>query len=627
MVFFRSVSAAFALLVASSVPFAMASPHGAAVVLKTSTGTRRLRVTDKLGKGFFARVHGAVDDAASDETLAVKLRHDPNAADSFDLEAQVGTEVRSPRLMKVLGIGHREDTGQRALVMRRVPGERLKNRLPLPPADAVRVIGEALEGLRDLHAQGWTSGDFNWSNVMVDRPGVTSLVDYGASQPRTTAGVAGDLRRVGMVLTAAVLGVRGELVKTVFPSSADELPESVTDVRGRVVPLRAIARAGMEGRYSSAAEMLEALQGTEAPIAAHQPDAPHQTIHGYTIESRGHKGILFVRAAYGPRRAIKRMSVDAARWEFDVYKQLEAAGNPHVPRAYELFVEGGQGYLVMDRGGQRVSELVASRGGKLEPALAVAITLSLLRALETWHLGGYLHRDTHQDNLLIWNADPRTGMLTDAGQAVRRGVDGAWRVRNGGGNADLMAPEQVSQGDAVLTPAADLYQVAATCATLMMGRAPFVARPGQPMSAVFAASPVWSEHWLRILRHGPDLSGIGDPGLRAVLTKAMSYRAGDRYQTAGELLAALQPFAGGFVPSPAARFPPPAIADGELVKEGDQPAIYVAQGGKLHWIPNPTAFVRAGFRWSDVRLVAAGALAQLPRANWADYISRATTLR
>jgi hypothetical protein len=50
------------------------------------------------------------------------------------------------------------------------------------------------------------------------------------------------------------------------------------------------------------------------------------------------------------------------------------------------------------------------------------------------------------------------------------------------------------------------------------------------------------------------------------------------------------------------------IRDGLVVKEGEEPEIYVYEDGRFRWISSLTAFERRGYAWSDVHLVDNGFL-------------------
>lgn len=54
---------------------------------------------------------------------------------------------------------------------------------------------------------------------------------------------------------------------------------------------------------------------------------------------------------------------------------------------------------------------------------------------------------------------------------------------------------------------------------------------------------------------------------------------------------------------------PLVIRDGLLVKEADEPHVYVYRGGQFHWVTDLAAFEHFGYRWENVREVPPGFLA------------------
>lgn len=58
----------------------------------------------------------------------------------------------------------------------------------------------------------------------------------------------------------------------------------------------------------------------------------------------------------------------------------------------------------------------------------------------------------------------------------------------------------------------------------------------------------------------------------------------------------------------------PVIPRGEtLLRERDDPTVFVMIGGSRHGIDSPASFEQAGYRWPDVRVVAHSALSGIPR--------------
>ncbi|MFO0727322.1 MAG: hypothetical protein U1E65_26315 [Myxococcota bacterium] len=314
---------------------------------------------------------------------------------------------------------------------------------------------------------------------------------------------------------------------------------------------------------------------------------------------------------------IKRMKVPHgpalahAKNEIGLMQLLSDSRSPHLARLHCFGFQQGapieQPWLVMDRGGAPLSVNIHALTPRPQAA-AVAIVLHALRGLQAMHDRGVIHRDVHPQNILVERDAsgaelPARTMLIDYGQGVRLAHDGRWHVNNGGGNPQYLPPEQLSQGATVLDTTADAFQCAAICAALIQGEPPFRASIDLPYF-----SPAWSEAWLAVHAAGPALSGISDPELRGVLTKALASAPADRY-TPAQLIEALLPFA------PAALELPPRdplrLPDRTLIQEANSPAVMVMIGGAPLWIPSPEILAKMGFQGAPIRILPEGSIARM----------------
>lgn len=268
-----------------------------------------------------------------------------------------------------------------------------------------------------------------------------------------------------------------------------------------------------------------------------------------------------------------------------------------------------QPWLVLDRGGAPISVDKL----KLTPrpaAEAVAIMLHALRGLMALHDRGILHRDVHPQNILVeqdeaGKARPETAMLIDYGQGVRLSHDGRWHVPHGGGNPEYLPPEQIRRGEQHLDATADTFQCAGLLAAMIQGSPPF---PGQVSAAYF--SEEWSTAWLQIHQAGPQLGGITDLKLRAVLEKALSADPKDRYGPEA-LIDALRPFAPPDLPLPIRdRL---HLADGQLVQQVHDPRVMVMCGGAPLWVPNPEALVALNLHHRPIQILPEGSYERMRR--------------
>src|SRR3569623_217902 len=149
--------------------------------------------------------------------------------------------------------------------------------------------------------------------------------------------------------------------------------------------------------------------------------------------------------------------------------------------------------------------------GVLEVTRAVALARQLAYALGAAHDVGLVHADVKPANAMV-------GAGKDGGERLVLRDFGLARLRSetksAGGTPAYMAPEQLR--DARVDPRSDVFSAALVLVTLLTG-------------------------WRRKAADQlvPPLDGVADPKLRAVLAKALSVAPADRYQSGGELAAAL----------------------------------------------------------------------------------------
>ncbi len=259
------------------------------------------------------------------------------------------------------------------------------------------------------------------------------------------------------------------------------------------------------------------------------------------------------------RVAIKVLPPARAQNEFSrerFLREARAAGqldHPNLVRAFDVDSEGDVYFLVMEFvDGVSFHDLV-SKHGQLDATRAAYYLWQAAHGLAYMSERGLVHRDVKPANLLV----DRQGVvkLLDLG-LVRSEAEADDLTRNEGvkilGTADYLAPEQALECSKV-DVRADIYSLGATGYFLLTGRPPFV--EGK-IAQKLIAHQVQRVPAIRESR--PDVPAA----LAAVIERMLAKRAGERYQTPGEVIAALDAWAIDPPPPPAEHEIPSVIGCG-----------------------------------------------------------------
>jgi eukaryotic-like serine/threonine-protein kinase len=143
------------------------------------------KVLFHLAEGTFARVYrGAKPEtgtAVAIKVLRQRYESDPAAIDLFAKEAEAGTKLRHPNVVRTLDFG--EQDGRHYMIMEYVEGTNLRDflrlRTRMSTEHALPLMLGLAHGLKYSLDQGVTHRDLKGTNVLISNTGEAKLVDFG----------------------------------------------------------------------------------------------------------------------------------------------------------------------------------------------------------------------------------------------------------------------------------------------------------------------------------------------------------------------------------------------------------------------------------------------------------------
>lgn len=148
------------------------------------------RVLYKVASGSFGRVFRA-EDRATGRVVAIKVlrrrwSEDKLRIELFDREGRLGQRLHHPNIVEILDVRQDPATGQYYIAMDFVEGGNLREilaiRKKLEPAEALRILEDAANGLAYAYSQGMTHRDMKLTNILISSQGTAKLVDFGLAK-------------------------------------------------------------------------------------------------------------------------------------------------------------------------------------------------------------------------------------------------------------------------------------------------------------------------------------------------------------------------------------------------------------------------------------------------------------
>jgi CHASE2 domain-containing sensor protein len=203
--------------------------------------------------------------------------------------------------------------------------------------------------------------------------------------------------------------------------------------------------------------------------------------------------------------------------------------HPNIVQVHEVGEHDGRAFMALEfvSGGSLAQRL---RQGPLPVPDAVALVVTLARAVEHAHRRGVLHRDLKPANVLL--LEDGTPKITDFGLA--RVMDAETTTTGTGvvvGTPGYMAPEQALGRSREIGPATDVYALGAILYQLLTGRVPFQADTiVETLDLVRFAAP----------QPPRELRPEVPPAVEAVCLRCLAKEPAQRYASADALAQALQ---------------------------------------------------------------------------------------
>ena len=236
--------------------------------------------------------------------------------------------------------------------------------------------------------------------------------------------------------------------------------------------------------------------------------------------------------------AIKLLTTDASEeMQRRLVREAEAAGRLQNRNVVDMLeagtAESGEPFLVMELLNGRTLRSVIKRQRRLEPKLAATIIRDICYALRAAHAGNVVHRDLKPSNVVLHETpDGIVLKVLDFGVSKVLAEEQQLLTNTGiaVGSPAYMSPEQAR--GARVDHRADLWSVGVLLFEMVAGRRPFAAEsPAAMLSMIlFSEIPKVSQFCATL-----------DPVLEEVVTRCLQRKVSERYQSADDIIAALDP--------------------------------------------------------------------------------------
>jgi serine/threonine protein kinase len=228
------------------------------------------------------------------------------------------------------------------------------------------------------------------------------------------------------------------------------------------------------------------------------------------------------------------------------YREARASAlldHPNLVRCHDVACEGNLHYLVMDYVDGSSIEHIVAQTGPLSIARACHYIRQAAEGLQHAFEHGLIHRDVKPANLMV----ERTGVVKVLDLGLARFANDEQDLltmkfgnQNALGTVDYMAPEQ-SEDSHKVDVRADVYSLGGTFYFALTGEPPFA--DGSPTDKLLA-------HQNRIPQPVNTRRPEVPRALAALVSRMLAKDPAQRFQTPGEVAAALEPWTREPIPAP-----------------------------------------------------------------------------
>src|SRR5437588_6584816 len=203
----------------------------------------------------------------------------------------------------------------------------------------------------------------------------------------------------------------------------------------------------------------------------------------------------------------------------------------NVIRIYDLAEADGIKFITMEFVAGEDLRALAHEKGKLTPQEAVEVMRQVCQALDAAHSVGVIHRDLKPQNIMR----DKTGRVLVMDFGLARTLEGSGMTQTGAlvGTMEYMSPEQALGKD--LDQRSDLFAAGLILYELLTANMPYTAD-----SALASLIKRTQERAAPVSDHDPAIPHT----LTSVVGKCLERDAKARYQTANEIIAALESWQG-----------------------------------------------------------------------------------